>query len=315
MTTVSIVGGAGLAAGELLRLLQFHPNVVISSVSSTSQFGKALTEIHPDLLALSHHSFVENIDTHSDVVFLCGGHGASKSYLDIHSFSENTLIIDLSHDFRNNPDWVYGLPELNKHRYGKRIANPGCFATAIQLALLPLAEKGLLKQDIHVNALTGATGAGAALQESTQFIRRDNNVSVYKVFRHQHEAEILATLENAQKSNIKLNFVPVRGPFSRGIFVSAYTACKMSENELKSLFHERYDRESFVSVSAHPIALKQVVNTNQAVIHCEKIDDKLFVTCAIDNLLKGAAGQAIQNMNIALNLPESTGLNLKSSMF
>ncbi|WP_412559527.1 N-acetyl-gamma-glutamyl-phosphate reductase [Winogradskyella sp. MIT101101] len=324
MIQVGIIGGAGYTAGELIRLLIHHPKVNIDFVFSTSNAGNHVAEVHQDLVG-ENIKFSSEINLEVDVLFLCLGHGNSKAFLNKNEFSDNTKIIDLSNDFRlqkdeifNGKAFVYGLPELNKDAIEKAnyIANPGCFATAIQLALLPLAKSDLLKDDVHVNAVTGATGAGTSLSATTHFTWRDNNFSHYKAFTHQHLDEINQTVKNTQsdfKSDI--NFMPNRGNFSRGIFATLYTKFDDSLEDAKQLYSEFYNNAEFVVISEENIHLKQVVNTNNCILHLHKHKDKLLVTSIIDNLLKGASGQAVQNMNLMFGFAETEGLQLKANYF
>lgn len=324
MIQVGIIGGAGYTAGELIRLLIHHPKVNIDFVFSTSNAGNHVAEVHQDLVG-ENIKFSSEINLEVDVLFLCLGHGNSKAFLNKNEFSDNTKIIDLSNDFRlqkdeifNGKAFVYGLPELNKDAIEKAnyIANPGCFATAIQLALLPLAKSDLLKDDVHVNAVTGATGAGTSLSATTHFTWRDNNFSHYKAFTHQHLDEINQTVKNTQsdfKSDI--NFMPNRGNFSRGIFATLYTKFDDSLEDAKQLYSEFYNNAEFVVISEENIHLKQVVNTNNCILHLHKYKDKLLVTSIIDNLLKGASGQAVQNMNLMFGFAETEGLQLKANYF
>ncbi len=325
MLKAGIIGGAGYTAGELIRLLIHHPAVEIDFVFSTSNAGNKIYAVHQDLLGQTEQSFSDKINTNVDVVFLCLGHGNSTSFLQKNSFSETTKIIDLSNDFRLNDDanfngkkFVYGLPELNKEAIEKasNIANPGCFATAIQLAILPLAKNGLLKSDVHINATTGATGAGVSPSETTHFSWRDNNFSIYKAFSHQHLDEINESLQSLQNGFDKeLIFIPNRGNFSRGIFASIYTDFEGSIEDAYLLFEKFYEDAVFTHVSENSIHLKQVVNTNNCFIHLQKHNNKLLITSVIDNLLKGASGQAVQNMNLLFGLEENLGLNLKATYF
>ncbi|HRV54444.1 MAG: N-acetyl-gamma-glutamyl-phosphate reductase [Flavobacteriaceae bacterium] len=321
---VGIVGGAGYTAGELLRLLVNHSEVMIDFIYSTSNAGNAIGKVHQDLIGQSL-TFSSEVHTDVDVVFLCLGHGHSKSFLEKHSFSSSTKIIDLSNDFRLQPDaqfmgreFVYGLPELQKNKIKKahNIANPGCFATAIQLALLPLTANNLVKDAIHIQAVTGATGAGASLSETTHFAWRDNNFSYYKPFTHQHLGEIEQSLKQLQSGfDYDVNFMPYRGNFSRGIFATAYTKFDGSVDQAKDLYKEYYRQAAFTLVSDEPLHLKQVVNTNNCFLHIHKYQDKLLITSVIDNLLKGASGQAIENMNLMLGFFEDEGLQLKANYF
>ena len=325
MLKAGIIGGAGYTAGELIRILVHHPAVKIDFVFSTSNAGNKIYAVHQDLLGQTEQSFTSTINKDVDVVFLCLGHGNSTAFLQNNSFSDNTKIIDLSNDFRlhadakfNDKEFVYGLPELQKETIEKasNIANPGCFATAIQLAILPLAKNNLLKNDIHINATTGATGAGVSPSATTHFSWRDNNFSIYKAFTHQHLGEIGESLQSLQNDFDKeLFFIPNRGNFSRGIFVSLYTDFEGSLEEVYSLYEKFYEDAVFTHVSNNPIHLKQVVNTNNCFIHLQKHNNKLLITSVIDNLLKGASGQAVQNMNLVFGLEENLGLNLKATYF
>jgi len=325
MIKVGISGSSGYVAGELLRCLVNHPEVEIDFLYSHSNHGKSVSEIHTDLLAHSNLKFTQEVNLGIDVLFLCLGHGNSKQFLEQYPFSSATKVIDLSNDFRlkedaqfNGNEFVYGLVESQKEaiQSASHVANPGCFATAIQLALLPLADAQLLTSDIHVHAITGSTGAGQALSSTSHFSWRNNNISIYKPFSHQHLGEIGETLASLQNDfHHSINFLPIRGDFTRGIFASAYMETDKSENELKEIFQNYYADSAFTFVSEKPIDLKQVVNTNHCFLHIQKIDGKVLITSVIDNLLKGAAGQAIQNMNLMFHLPETTGLAFKSSQF
>ena len=325
MINAGIIGGAGYTAGELIRLLIHHPKVEIDFIYSTSNAGNNVSKVHQDLLGSTDLVFSNTINAQIDVLFLCLGHGNSKAFLQKNSFSEITKIVDLSNDFRleadlffNNKAFVYGLPELQKEAIKKAdyIANPGCFATAIQLALLPLANANLIKDDVHINAVTGATGAGTSLSTTTHFTWRDNNFSHYKAFTHQHLGEINQTVNQLQSDfNSEINFMPNRGNFSRGIFATLYTKFKGSLEEAKALYSEFYKDAAFTFVSDEDIHLKQVVNTNKCILHLHKHNDKLLVTSIIDNLLKGASGQAIQNMNLMFGFDQTEGLRLKANYF
>ncbi|WP_196885395.1 N-acetyl-gamma-glutamyl-phosphate reductase [Aureivirga sp. CE67] len=324
MKKVGIVGSSGYVAGELIRLLINHPNVEIDFLFSHSNSGKKVGEIHQDLL-FSDLKFSSEINPNIDVLFLCLGHGNSKKFIENHTFSKQTKIIDLSNDFRLKEDaffqdknFVYGLVDFQKKEIKKAdfIANPGCFATAIQLALLPLAEKNLLKKDLHIHAITGATGAGQKLSETSHFSWRNNNVSSYKAFTHQHLGEISETLNSLQKDfDSKIHFLPIRGDFTRGIFASIYLETDLELDAVFSLFENYYQKSEFVFVTKQKVHLKQVVNTNNCFLQLEKIDGKILITSVIDNLLKGAAGQAVQNMNLLFDFPEKTGLELKATYF
>ena len=325
MLEIGIIGGAGYTAGELIRLLLNHPEANINFVYSTSNAGNKLHKVHKDLIGSTEISFTSQINTKVDTLFLCLGHGNSTSFLEKNNFSKNTKIIDLSNDFRlftdknfEGKDFVYGLPELDKTviKTANYIANPGCFATALQLAILPLAAKGLLNNDIHINAVTGATGAGTSLSTTTHFTYRDNNYSHYKAFNHQHLGEINQTVNQLQANfNAEINFIPNRGNFSRGIFATTYTKYDGSLDDAIKIYKEYYKDAAFTFVSDEEIHLKQVVNTNKCLIHLAKHGTKLLITSAIDNLLKGASGQAVQNLNLMYDFEETLGLNLKASYF
>jgi len=325
MLQVGIIGGAGYTAGELIRLLIHHKKVSLNFVFSTSNAGNAISNVHQDLIGEIDMKFTDTINPQVDVLFLCLGHGNSTAFLEKQTFAETTKIIDLSNDFRLEKDkvfqgknFVYGLPELNKEavQSASFIANPGCFATAIQLALLPLAKSNTLKNDVHINAVTGATGAGVSLSKTTHFTWRDNNFSYYKPFTHQHLGEINQSLNQLQASfSNELNFMPNRGNFSRGIFVTAYTNFEGSLEEAKKMYQDFYKDAAFTFLSEEAIHLKQVVNTNKCVLHLHKHNDKLLISSAIDNLLKGASGQAVQNMNLMFGFDEKEGLGLKGTYF
>ena len=325
MLEIGIIGGAGYTAGELIRLLLNHPEANINFVYSTSNAGNKLHKVHKDLIGSTEISFTAHINTEVDTLFLCLGHGNSTTFLEKNNFSENTKIIDLSNDFRlftdknfKGKDFVYGLPELDKTviKTAKYIANPGCFATALQLAILPLAANGLLRNDIHINAVTGATGAGNSLSATTHFAYRDNNFSQYKAFNHQHLGEINQTVNQLQTNfNAEINFVPNRGNFSRGIFATTYTKYNGSLEDALKIYKEYYKDAAFTFVSDEEIHLKQVVNTNKCLIHLAKHGTKLLITSTLDNLLKGASGQAVQNLNLMYDFEETLGLNLKASWF
>ena len=325
MLEVGIIGGAGYTAGELIRLLLNHPETNINFVYSTSNAGNKLYKVHQDLIGTTDISFSSEINAEVDVLFLCLGHGNSTAFLQKNKFSNHTKIIDLSNDFRlladknfEGKEFVYGLPELNKEAIttAKNIANPGCFATALQLAILPLAAKGLLKNDVHINAVTGATGAGTSLSATTHFTWRDNNFSHYKAFNHQHLGEINQTVNQLQSDfNSEINFMPNRGDFSRGIFATTYTKFEGSLEDAKKIYEDFYKDTPFTIVSNESIFMKQVVNTNKCLVQLEKHGNKLLITSTIDNLLKGASGQAIQNMNLMYGFEETLGLNLKANYF
>ena len=320
---VGIVGGAGYTAGELIRLLLNHPNVNINFVHSKSNTGKHLYDIHNDLFGDTVLLFVEEISNDVDVIFLCVGFTEARKFLQENNLKSSTKIIDLSHDFRlegsNNfegRNFVYGLPELNKEQIiqANNIANPGCFATCIQLGLLPLAKEKLLNT-IHTTGITGSTGAGQALQATSHFSWRSNNIQAYKTLSHQHDDEIKQSLTQLQQSEVLLNFIPWRGDFARGIFVTSYCETDLSLDDANDLFKTFYKPHPFVHVSDVMIDLKQVVNTNKCVLHIEKVNNQIVIHSAIDNLLKGASGQALQNMNLMFKLREETGLHLKASKF
>jgi len=322
MIKVGIIGGAGYTAGELIRILLNHPDAEIVFVQSTSNAGNLVTSVHDDLLGETNLQFTAEMQLEAvDVVFLCMGHGKSVEFMQKNNLPENLKVIDLSHDFRLKREgnkFVYGLPELNHDdiKSAKYIANPGCFATGIQLALLPLAAAGQLTSDVHVQAITGSTGAGQKPTESTHFSWRSGNVSAYKIFEHQHEGEILQSLKQLQPGfDNEFNFVPIRGNHTRGIFVSAYTRFDGTLDEAKSLFNSYYKSHPFVVITEANPGVKQVVNTNKAVVYLEKHGDKLVIISVTDNLLKGASGQAVQNMNLMFGLDEKTGLNLKPVAF
>ena len=322
---VAIAGGTGYTGGELLRLLLNHPYAEVVSVLSTTSAGTRVDSIHRDLLGdtdLVCTSSLEENET-PDVIFLCLGHGLSREFITTNNIPQGCKIIDLGNDFRvessyEGKDFVYGLAELRKDEITKcnYLANPGCFATCIQLALIPLAAKGLIRDEIHIHAITGSTGAGKKLAEPSHFSYRNSNISVYKSFTHQHLAEIGMTLSSLQGGEIpQINFVPMRGDFTRGIFGSLYTKCSLTKEEATQLYKEFYQGAEFVKVSNEGISLKEVVNTNKALLHVEMHNGYIHITSIIDNLVKGASGQAVQNMNLMFGLPESTGLKLKANAF
>lgn len=321
---VGIVGGAGYTGGELIRVLLGHPHVGISFIHSRSNAGKAITTIHTDLLGDTDLFFTDEIKQDIDVLFLCLGHGDSTKFLQENSIPSHIKIIDLANDFRLKKDakqgdrsFVYGLPELNRDaiRKAQNIANPGCFATTIQLGLLPLAKAGLLK-DIYATGITGSTGAGQSPTATSHFSWRANNIQAYKTLTHQHLGEIGESLTSLQpQSDIDVHFVPWRGDFTRGIFVSATMNIDEPLEDIQQLFKDYYAPHPFTHFSEKPIFLKQIVNTNKAVISIEKVGTKLVVHSATDNLLKGASGQAVQNMNLIFGLDEVAGLYLKPLSF
>ncbi len=322
---VGIIGGAGYTGGELLRILLNHPFAHIAFVHSQSQAGKPVWATHTDLLGDTNLLFSGDdvptllAETEIDVLFLCSGHGASRQFLAEHDIPENVAIIDLSSDFRDeSDDFVYGLPELQRDRIreSERIANPGCFATSIQLALLPLADAELLTGAIHISAITGSTGAGQALVPTTGFTWRNNNVSIYKAFTHQHLTEIRDTITTLQPGfTDAINFVPYRGDFTRGIMANVYTPFAGTLAEAQTRYADFYVTHPFTHVSDAPVDIKQVVNTNKCLLHLDLQDGNLLITSVIDNLLKGASGQAVQNMNLVFGLPEDVGLRLKAVAF
>ncbi len=325
MIRIGIIGGSGYTAGELIRLVVHHPEAIIDFVYSTTNAGILISEQHPDLVGEINLRFTNTVNTTVDVLFLCLGHGRSKSFLEVNHFSEKTKIIDLGNDFRLKEDqnflkrdFVYGLPELQKEKIksANNIANPGCFATAIQLGLLPLAANSKLIDTIHINATTGSTGAGVMPGETTHFSWRDNNFSSYKVFKHQHISEIEQSLEMLQNDfNTPLLFIPNRGNFSKGIYAVMYTRYDGSEEEAKEMYMSFYKDAKFTIISEREINLKQVVNTNKCMLHITKKKGMILITSILDNLIKGASGQAIHNMNLMFGLEENMGLNLKASVF
>lgn len=317
-----IVGGAGYTGGEMLRLLVNHPAVAIQFVHSNSNAGNLISDVHADLLGDTDLRFTDKLSADIDVLFLCVGHGDAKKFLEANDMEEGIKIIDLSQDFRLKANagskWVYGLPELNREAIKKAgyIANPGCFATCIQVGLLPLAAKGLLKAEVHINATTGSTGAGQSLSATSHFSWRNNNLSVYKAFEHQHLNEIGESLKQLDsRFNQIMNFIPQRGDFTRGILAAIYVESDLTAEEAQRIYDDYYAAHPFTHVSRKNIDLKQVVNTNKALVHVEKHGSKLFIVSIIDNLLKGASGQAVQNMNLIFGLEEGTGLRLKASAF
>ncbi len=321
MIKVGIIGGAGYTAGELLRILIHHPRTQVVSVMSSSHAGEAVSVAHPDLEGETDLVFSENLAKDLDVVFLCSGHGKSKAIVESNLIPTGAKIIDLSSDYRlkdASHDFVYGLPELNKDaiKSGQNIANPGCFATCIQLSLLPLASAGLLTNEIHITAITGSTGAGQNPSSTTHFSWRSNNASVYKAFTHQHLGEIKQSLQQLQNGFDKdVHFIPMRGAFTRGILAACYLKIEEDEKEIKNLYQDYYSIHPFVQLSKTEPDVKRVVNTNKAILHLKKEGDQLLIIGVIDNLVKGASGQAIQNMNLMFGVEETTGLNLKSSAF
>lgn len=324
MKKVGIIGGSGYTGGELIRLVLNHPGLALEFVYSTTRPGTEITDTHQDLLGSTELLFTDQINPAIDVLFLCLGHGNSAAFLKANQFSANTILIDLSNDFRlqadanfNGHNFVYGLPESNRKAIekAKAIANPGCFATAIQLALLPLAQSQQLNSTVHVNAVTGSTGAGVGLSTTSHFSWRNNNASWYKPFVHQHLGEIGETLTKHQGEKTDLLFLPQRGDFTRGIFATAYTKYEGSEEDAYALYKTFYKGKPFTQISTQAVHLKLVVNTNQCFLHLHKHKDILLVTAIIDNLIKGASGQAIQNLNIMMGWEENLGLQLKPNIF
>lgn len=321
MIKVGIIGGAGYTAGELLRILAHHPDVALSFVHSSSKAGKPIHSIHTDLIGELDQVFDQNYHFDVDVLFICSGHGKSRAFIAANNIPNTVKIIDLSNDYRleaKGNDFVYGLPELNQDaiRNAKQIANPGCFATAIQLGILPLAAHGVLSEDIHVHAITGSTGAGQQPGKTTHFSWRNNNVSIYKAFNHQHLGEINQSVKQLQTDySSAINFLPVRGNFAKGIFSSLYTKCDAGQKVIKKWYADYYSDADFVHVVEEMPDLKQVINTNKCLVNVEKHEDKVLVISVIDNLIKGASGQAVQNMNIMFGLDQKTGLHLKSIGF
>lgn len=318
--TVGIIGANGYTGSELIRLLAFHPHVTLSFLYSRSNSGTRISDLYPDLTTVCEMVLTDKPED-VDIIFLCLPHKESQNWLTQNPVKDETLVIDLGNDFRlegnfGNRDFIYGLPEINKKQLvgAKSIANPGCFATAIQLALLPLAEKGVLNE-VFTTGITGSTGAGQSLQATTHFTWRNDNVSAYKTLMHQHVDEILQQLIAFNNKEVTLNFVPWRGDFARGIFTSSTMKTDLELEEIEQLYQDFYAGEPFVTVSRKAVDLKQVVNTNRCVIQIEKSGNVVVIHSAIDNLLKGASGQAVQNMNLAMNWEENAGLNLKPIAF
>ena len=319
---VGIIGGSGYTAGELLRLLLNHPAVEIVFVNSESNAGNLITDVHAGLWGETDLRFTDQLPFEDvDVVYFCFGHGKSTQFLAEHYIPADVRIIDLAQDFRlaaDDNDYVYGLPELNglQLQGAQHVANPGCFATCIQLGLLPLAANGWLDGDISVNAITGSTGAGVKPSATTHFSWRTGNLSIYKAFRHQHIPEIMQSLHRLQPSfDGAVDFIPYRGDFPRGIFATLVARCDKSEDEIIEAYKNFYAEASFTHYVDRPLDLKQVVNTNKCLVHVEKYGEKVLVTSCIDNLLKGASGQAVQNMNLMFGLEETAGLRLKPVAF
>ena len=321
---VGIVGGSGYTGGELIRLLINHPNVDISFINSKTYTGKKVVDIHKDLIGELEMKFIDKIKD-CDVIFLCLGHNKSEEFLRKTFINRKTKIIDLSQDYRleksfigddEKRDFIYGLPELYKNeiKTAKNISNPGCFATAIEISLIPSVEKKYIHGEVHTNAITGSTGAGVVPSKTTHFSWRNNNVSNYNIFNHRHLNEIYLHL-NQICNEIKINFIPVRGNFSRGIFCTSYFKSDVTVEEINEVYKIYYKNHPFVHISENEISLKEVINTNKCILHVSKVNDKVLITSIIDNLIKGASGQAIQNMNLISGFEEMTGLKLKSSIF
>ena len=321
MIKVGILGAAGYTGGELIRLLLNHPETEIVFANSESNAGNPVSDVHEGLIGDTDLRFTDQMPFEDiDVVFFCFGHGKSEQFLKEHTIPAKVKIIDLAQDFRikGNHDYVYGLPEINKEDIviAQHVANPGCFATAIQLALLPAANLNLLKEDVAVNAITGSTGAGQKPGATTHFSWRNNNLSIYKAFTHQHLAEIRQSLSQVQGYlDASIDFIPYRGDFARGIFCTSVIKTKAPAEDIVEAYKEFYRDAAFTHYSDKAIDLKQVVNTNKALVHVDCFDGKVLVTSAIDNLLKGAVGQAVQNMNLMFGIDETAGLHLKASAF
>jgi N-acetyl-gamma-glutamyl-phosphate reductase len=324
---VGIIGGAGYTGGELIRLLIHHPDVSVSFIHSRSNAGKPVHTVHQDLVGDTDLKFTGELNDDIDVLFLCLGHGESKKFLSENKIAGKIKVIDLANDFRlaqssqlDARSFIYGLPELNRDKIksANNVANPGCFATTIQLGLLPLAKAGLLK-DVYTTGITGSTGAGQSLSATSHFSWRENNIQAYKTLTHQHVPEIMETLNQAKPTNQStiqpINFVPWRGDFTRGIFISSQLQCDLNLEELNTLYEDYYNGHPFTHITKESVFLKQVVNTNKCIIQLEKVGRQLVVHSVTDNLLKGASGQAVQNMNLMFGLNETTGLNLKATGF
>ena len=322
MIKVGIIGGAGYTAGELIRLLLGHPEVEIKFVHSSSNAGNRITDVHAGLLGETELMFTDEMPFEEiDLLFFCTAHGDTRKFLESHQLPDELKVIDLSMDYRiknHEHDFIYGLPELNRRATCKSryVANPGCFATCIELGLLPLAKEHLLKGDVSVNAITGSTGAGVKPSATTHYSWRNNNISIYKPFTHQHLAEIMQSVKQLQPDfDGEIDFIPYRGDFPRGIFATLVVKCDLDIETIYKLYESYYERDSFTHIVNKPIDLKQVVNTNKCLIHLEKHGNKLLITSIIDNLLKGASGQAVHNMNLLFGLEETVGLKLKPSAF
>lgn len=320
MIKAGIIGGAGYTAGELIRILINHPQVDLQFVHSTSNAGNKLYHVHSGLFGDTEMQFTDTFNLNNvDVVFMCSGHGKSTEFWAENPKPENLKVVDLAQDYRDESNgYVYGLPEVNRERIAKTnlLANPGCFATAIQLAIVPLAANGLIKSEINITAITGSTGAGVKPSQTTHFSWRNNNVSVYKAFEHQHLKEITQTVKSLQNGfNQSINFVPVRGDFARGILATVYLDSELTIDEATKIYQDFYHNAAFTFVYDKNVDLKQIVNTNKCLISIEKHGNKLIINSVIDNLLKGASGQAVQNMNLMFGLDEKEGLRLKASAF
>jgi N-acetyl-gamma-glutamyl-phosphate reductase len=322
MINVGIVGAAGYTAGELIRILINHPEVEIAVAQSESQAGKSVSSTHTDLIGELDLKFSSDIDLDAlDVIFICKGHGETSKFMAANVIPKHLKIVDLSHDFRlkrDGNDFVYGLPELNKSdiKSAQKVANPGCFATCIQFGLLPAAKANIIQSDIHTSGITGSTGAGQALSSTAHFSWRNNNMSVYKAFTHQHLGEIGESLIQASNGNgYDISFIPYRGNFTRGIIITSYFDTDVSLSEANKIYSDYYSNEPFVHLVTENPDLKQVVNTNKSLVYLEKHGKKLMVITIIDNLLKGASGQAVQNMNLMFGFDEQLGLRIKASAF
>lgn len=318
MKKATIVGAAGYTGGELIRILFHHPKVEFKQLLSQSQAGKKVSLIHQDLIGELDTSFTNTFDQDTDILFLCMGHGRSKIWLAEQEVKASTLVIDLSSDFRMNSSYVYGLAEWKKSALPtvQHIANPGCYATAIQLGLLPLITARAIQSDVHVQAITGSTGAGQTKTDSSHFSWRNQNISSYKAFEHQHLEEIYQGIHSLDSSfNKEVVFIPIRGNFSKGIFATLCFKSKLTEEEIYALFQTTYHKDKFIHISKEEPNLKQVLNTNKCVLHIKKRGNYVMVISIIDNLIKGASGQAVQNMNLHFEWPEETGLKLKALVF